>query len=254
MNFAISVGTFKLLSFAELQLRSLRNIFGYTTPILVYDGASDVSQKVKDLADRYECSYVTEENNRSHFAGCLLNSVCSVAFAQHVGASLAIKLNQRLLLLSDDIPERFEEVFSNSKIDIAMPPTVRPETIYDHRSRFHAKFRYMPDCIVIRANRVNPQWIADSYGAQVKNGTTPHDALTEAFWQRQVDSTFKDRFAPLTWLSEPTDPPIYLRKIQHRESDYQKAAVDLGMTEASFPCAEWNNLAGAAYRPAPRAV
>lgn len=254
MNFAISLGTYKLVAFAELQLRSLRNIFGYTTPILVYDGASDVSQKIKDLADEYECSYVTESFNRSHFAGCLLNSVCAVAFARHVGASLAIKLNQRLILLSDDIPERLEEVFSNSKIDIAMPTTVKLETIYDNRSRFHAKFQYLPDCIVYRSNKVDPQWIADSYATQVKTGTTPHDALTEAFWQRQVDSTFKNRFSPLKWLSEPTVPPIYLRKIQHRESDYQKAAMDLGMTEASFPCAEWKNLAGAAYRPTPRAV
>lgn len=251
MRFSVSLGTFKLLPFVELNLRALRSVFG-NSPLLLYDGLSENSPRIKEIADRFDCVALSERVNRKHFAGCLQNVICSIAFGKANQSDICVKINQRLIALGADIPDRLEAVFADPKIDLAMPTQMRAETIYDERSKFHAKFVVLPDFIAFRTAAVDAQAIADAYADQVQNSTNQGDTLTEMFWAKQVEGEFKGRFAALPWMSEPTEPPIYLRKVQHKEDRFRQAAIALGMDGGRFETSEWANMLGAAYRPQPR--
>lgn len=248
---AITIGAYELPQFVELNIRSCRNIFG-SSPILIYCGAGRSAETIKAIADKFDCSFIYEEKNRGHFAGCVMTAVSSVAFGKHVGSDISIKCNQRLVPLSPDIPDRLEAMFSDPSIDLAMPIQMRAETIHDERSKFHAKFVVLPDFIAFRTSAVDAQSIADAYSEQVRNSTKQGDTLTEMFWAKQVEGPFNGRFAALPWMSEPTEPPIYLRKVQHKEERFRQAAVALGMDGGRFETAEWGNMLGASYRPMPR--
>lgn len=252
MTFSLTIGSYALPNFLELNLRSCRRIFGQV-PMLIYDGKSADSPRIKEIADRFGASYLTERVNRGHFSGCIQNSICAVAFARANGCDLAVKINQRFVLADQNIPARLEKIFANRSIDLAMPPSVKTETIIASKSKFHHRFKYHPDFIVLRASAIEPQWIADSYAKQVNTDVSRYGTLSENFWIKQIESTFAGRFAPLDWLSTPSRPPTYLRKIQHTEDDYRKHALSLGMDWASeFPVAEWSEILGLAYSPIPR--
>lgn len=248
MTFSICVGSYAMPSFLELNLRALRDVFG-NVPILVYDGRSKDSAQIKDLADRFEASYITENVNRTHFMGCLQTAVSSLAFARAMNCDIALKINQRMVLLAENIPNLIEEVFDDPSVLLATPPAIRVETIKDDASKFHARFPRMVDILAFRAAAIDPQWIAEKYAEQVRTGTGRHDALTEHFWQRMTETEFKDSHRNLPFLSEPSVPPKYLRKCQAASEDYQQAAVRLGMNLADFPTVEWSAMLGAAYRP-----
>jgi len=251
-RFSVTIGAYGMPNFVELNIRSCRSIFG-NAPILIYCGSCPEMHRVKEIADRFDCSFITENFNRSHFLGCLQTSVAAVAFAQANGCDYSLKSNQRMVLLGADVPERLEHIFDNQSIDIAMPSQMRAETIYDAKSKFHAGFTHLPDIIACRAANIDPQSIADDYAEQVRTGTSRNDNLIESFWKRQCEGKYAGRYAPIPWLSEPTNPPIYLRKCQHKESDYNRAAKALGMPDTAFNCAEWTQISGAAYRPHARA-
>lgn len=248
MRFSISIGSYGLPQFLEMNLLACREVWG-SIPILVYDGASRDSQKCKDLADRFDASFLTERVNRTHFLGCQMNSCCALAFARAKGCDGVIKQNQRLILLDRDAPEKIEAVFDDPKISLAMPPSVKPETILNDSSKFHHRFKFHPDFIAMRTADIDPQWVADSYQYQVNTDTSRHGALTENYWTHQIETTFKDNFVPLDWLSVPSNPPKYLRKIQHSEAQYAAEAKRLGMNSESFPTQEWSEILGSAYRP-----
>lgn len=247
-TFALTVGSYAMPSFLELNLRALRDVFG-SVPILVYDGRSRDSAQIKELADRFEASYLTEMVNRTHWMGCLQNAVCSIAFARETNCDIALKINQRMVLLAENIPNLIEEVFDDASVLLATPPAIRVETIKDDSSKFHARFPRMVDLLAFRAAAIDPQWIAEKYSEQVQTGTGRHDALTEHYWQRMTETEFKDSHRNLPFLSEPSAPPKYLRKCQAESSDYAREATRLGMSDSDFPTQEWSAMLGAAYRP-----
>lgn len=251
LTFSVTVGTYKLLPFIELNLRALRSVFG-NSPLLCYDGLSDNSPRIKELADKFDCSYLNERVNRQHFLGDIQSAVCAVAFAQANGSDIAIKLNQRFVPLSPDIPDRLEEIFSDPKIDLAMPLPPKVETIVDDRSKFHSVFPSNPAFIAMRASAFDAQWLADSYSDQVRNSTHRNETLTEVFWAWVYTNKFKDRWKPIPWLSEPTNSPEYLQKCQHTAADYQNAATALGMGPSSFNTEEWQTMQRENYKPIPR--
>lgn len=251
MTFSIAIGGYQLVNFIELNVRACRSVFG-GSPILIYNGSSTENDRIKEIADRFDCSFVQDAINRKHFLGCIQNATCSLAFGKANQSDISIKINQRLIALGADIPDRLEAVFSDPNIDLAMPTQIRAETIHDERSKMHSRFSHLPDFIAFRTSAVDAQWVADAYSEQVRNSKNQAETLTEMFWAKSAEGTFKGRFAALPWMSEPTEPPIYLRKCQHKEERYRQVATALGMDGGRFETSEWANMLGAAYRPQPR--
>jgi hypothetical protein len=243
MKFAVSLGTFDLVNFAKLNLAYLRHVFGDDTPIICYDGKSANSEAMRELAEEYGAAYFTERENRLHFAGCQQNSVT------------AVKINQRLILLDKSIPDRVREVFSGRVTALAMPGQCSEASIIQEGSKFHSRFKVMPDCIFMRASAFDPVQMSKSYEDQWKSGTRKMDTLTETWWANRVHGEYRDRHVTLPWLTEhtPGQPFLYLRKIQNQPTDFAEAARRIGIPVSGYQTVEWQEMGRGKYRPTPKA-
>lgn len=253
MKFAVAIGTYSLLNFIELNILTCRHVFGESTPIILSDGHCDQSPQVEALAEQYGCAYVGERINRGHFVGCAQNAVVAAAFAQHVGADIAVKINQRLILLSPEIPDIVSDVFKDGSIDIALPGSPKLESLMT--SKFFAKFSYLVDVIFMRSSSFDPDWIKHSYESQWKNGSRHIDSYTEMYWANVCKSKCDGRTRKLDFLTNHGERPFkYLRKVQNSNEDYVQVARNMGMDGfPAFATAEWQQLRQGSYMPLPRA-
>lgn len=255
MRFAISIGSFQLFNFVKLNCAYARRVFGDETPIVIYDAPSDECPRIKALADEYGCAYITERVNRSHFAGCLQNSITAIAFAQSQGCDIGIKLNQRTVLLSPEIPKLLEQEFRDPQVTLVSPGQYPKESILDEASHFHSRFQQAVDVLCFRANAWDAQGVADRYKAQWTSPTADRFAhYTETFWANE-SKRLGNAHRKVEWLTAhtPGEKFKYLRKIQNTQSDYNLSAVAIGLPAGEFKTEEWSKLKSGSYRPAPRA-
>lgn len=249
MTFALSIGSYLLTNFLELNLRWCRRVFG-EVPIIVYDGLSENSPRMQEIATEHGCAYLTETVNRSHFAGDIQNAVTAIAFAKHHQCDIAVKINQRTILLSERIPKLLEYEFL-SGADFVTPGQYPESSILEPASRFHARFPHGCDLLAFRAERFNAQDVADGYERQWRLGQGRYDAYAETYWIN-VGKAMGDGHHRPDWLTVPQIPSLLLRKIQATPTDYSNAAVAVGMPVGSFPVEEWGKLRKGSYRPSPR--
>lgn len=259
MRFAVSIGCYSLLNFIELNIITCRSVFGDNVPIILSDGRSDNSAKVEELAEKYGCAYVGEAVNRGHFAGCAQNAVVAPAFARHVGADIAVKINQRLVLLDPETPAKVSEIFKDGTIDLALPGTPHPDSLLT--SKFFARFPYLVDIIFMRASAFDPEWLKVTYETQWQTGQKQIDSYTEMFWSNICSySSFKDRVKVIDWLTNHGEKPHgekpfrYLRKAQNSPADFSMVAREFGMPDhLHYSTGEWGSLVKGSYNPLPRA-
>jgi hypothetical protein len=253
MKFAIAIGTYSLLNFIELNIITCRHVFGADVPIILSDGRADNSAKVEELAEKYGCAYVGEEANRGHFVGCAQNAVVATAFARHVGADIAVKINQRFILLDPETPAKVSSIFNDGKIDIALPGSPKPSGLIT--SKFFSRFSYLVDILFMRASSFDPEWIKSAYEGQWKKGTKHIDSYTEMFWANVCKSKCAGRVKVIDWLTDHGERPFkYLRKVQNTHEDFAMVARTVEMDNTShFATAEWQQLRQGHYMPLPRA-
>lgn len=251
MTFALTIGSFQLFNFVRLNVAAARKVFG-DSPIMIYDAPSAESPRIEALAQEYGCAYTTERQNRGHFAGDIQSAVTTIAFAQHHGCNVGIKLNQRTILLSPEIPKLLAKEFKNPEVTLVTPGQYPAESIPDEASLFHSRFQFGVDVLCFRASAWDAQGVADRYRKQWTEGTGKYDTYSETFWANE-----SQRLGPahrkVDWLTAHTGPFKYLRKIQNRETDYNAAAVALGLPAGQFTTAEWSKMKPGEYRPSPRA-
>lgn len=253
MKLAISVGTYLLQDYAQLNLAWLRKIFG-DVPILVSDGASPNSDKISDIADRYGAYYWCDGVNAGHFQGCMANSINALAFAKENDCDFALKINQRFILVHDGIKAIIEQVFAHPHIALAMPGRADPVQL-NPQSRFHASFPLQPDCIFMRVKDVDPGKLTEQYRARCANKADKYGSYTEIFWMDRVNNEYKGRWSALHCLTVRRRgwPCFFIRKAMAGPGDYMKAAQDVGLKLFNFPVSEWARLRGKFYYPMPRA-
>jgi hypothetical protein len=251
MTFSITIGSFQLFNFVRLNVAYARKVFG-DAPICLYDAPSEESPKVQALAEEYGCAYVTERVNRGHFGGDIQSAVIAIAFAQQHQCDVGIKLNQRTILLSPEIPQLLAREFKNPEVTLVTPNTYPAESIIDQSSRFHSLFPAAVDVLCFRARDWDAQGVADRYTRQWKESDYKYATYSEVFWGNEslrLGSAHKK----VDWLTTHDCPQKYLRKIQNREADYNAAAVAIGLPAGQFATAEWSKLKPGQYRPSPRA-
>lgn len=254
MTFAITIGAFQLFNFVRLNVAWARRVFGEEAAICIYDSPSEENERIKALAEEYWCAYFCEPTNRGHFGGDIQASVAAIAFAQHHKRDIGIKLNQRTILLSPEIPQLLAEDFADPLTWLVTPDRYPAESILHESSKFHSRFEQSVDVLAFRVKEWNAQGVADRYRQQWTEGTGKFDTYSEVFWANESRRLGPAHRKP-AWLTAhvPGEPFKYLRKIQNRESDYAKAAMDAGLAIGSFPTGEWSRLKPGEYRPSPRA-
>lgn len=253
MKFCVSIGTFELLSFVELNIIQCRKVFGPDVPILLSDGKSVNSDKMCELAERYDAFYVGESENRGHFCGCQQTTINSLVFGQQMNADVTLKCNQRFILLRPELVGILEMVFGNPEIQLALPG--RPDPAGITGSKFYASFPYLVDCVAWRTGAIDPEFAKSSYESSWKNGTHPHAAYTETWYSNLIKERFTKQHAILNCLTNnyKNQPKFFLRKIQSSRQEYVDLAVENKMESFEFPVCEWAALKGSSYKPRPAA-
>jgi hypothetical protein len=252
MKLAISLGSYLLTEYCELQLRWLRRVFG-DVPILVCDGASENSERISNIADHHGAYYIGEEVNRGHFAGDIQNTVCALQFARDQGCDIALKLNQRFLLVHPGIRSMVANIFENPVIDVALPGSPLPHKLFT--SKFFAKFPYLVDAIFMRVGKVDPDMIISRYNERCAKADDKFRYYVEILWADMLSHEFKQRHAVINALTDHQRdwPCFYLRKCQNNEGDYREAAAVVGMSpNTRFLTSEWSLLKKNHYAPFPR--
>lgn len=253
MKIAISIGSYYLSSFVELNLRKCRRIFGADAPILVSDGASERSGEIEELADRFGAYYIGERVNRGHFAGDVQNTINGLTFARDQGADLCLKINQRFVLVHEYIKIVLEQIFAHEQIAVALPG--RPDKRRIIGKTFYSSFPFLVDCIFMRTNAFDAEEFRHGYEESWKEQKSKYDSYVEIYWMKLLNGQYAKRYAVLNCLTDhaPGMPVMYLRKVQNTAGDYIGEAQDCGMTNFEFPTVEWSEIKRGDYYPLPRA-
>lgn len=250
---AVTIGAYLLTEFVELNLATLRQLFGPETPILVSDDASIRSPAIEFLAHRYGAEYECSRVRRSHFAGDAQAFVNALAFAEAHHAPLALKISQRVILLRPEVRSEIQEGFADPSIAIALPgkPTIG---MLKAEQRMYSLFDYLTDVVCIRTEALGAEEFIADYRAQVATDHSSTGSYIEKLFLNYATGKFKDRTKILRTVTDhtPSTPCMFLRKCQNDQRQYREVAAALGIG-GEFNLADWKRI-DPAYDPRPVAV
>lgn len=253
MKFAATIGSYDMPDFVELNVRALRHVFG-DIPILISDDISQRSVEIRDVAERLDTFYQCSETHRSHFAGDAAACCNALAFAEHQGADICLKISQRFVLCAPAAREIIERYFNDPNIDMILPGRVPASTIKRAESRFFSNLSTQSDLVCVRTGKLRPQTLKELYEARVRSGHGRHSTLIEGLFAFIMDVTLAGHVvqAPEFTNPYPGRDPIYLRRCQSEPADYMRIAQELGMSSGWVPLVqEWRQLTNS-YRPVPQ--
>lgn len=255
MKFAVTIGSYAMPEFVELNILALRHVFGHAIPILVSDDWSDKSVEIRDLAGFYGAHHTCSESPRGHFAGDCQATVNALAFAEAEKADIALKISQRIVLCEPVCQDVLERHFSDPNVWLALPARIPPGTIKRAESRFFSNMAVQTDLLAIRTGTISPAELKDTYETKVRGNRMRHAALIEGLWADMIDTKFAGHYAFMLEFTAPFPgrDPLYLRKCQSQPADYLILAEKLGMKWVGHPplLQEWRQLSNA-YRPVPQ--
>lgn len=245
---AITIGSYLLVDFVELNIACCRHVFGADVPILVSDDISKNSPEIRELCEKHKVHYATG-GPRGHFAGDAMAAVNAICFARWKSAELALKISQRFIFIEPIAAEILSNHFGSPNIWLGVPGRISPHTIQQAASRFFANFSVLSDMVCIRTNSITPDMLKDRYEHRVRNATHDHDKLIESLWSNLLDTHFSGHTVFMNEFSHPQRPPIYLRKAQSQPADYERVAMERGV-KINPVLVEWSRMEPS-YRPRP---
>lgn len=255
VQFAITIGCYKLTDFIELNVRRCRTLFGEDVPILLSDDLSPISKEIEALADRHGCDY-WQEGRRSHFSGDMQACVNSLVFAKETNADVSIKISQRLIPVLPRFREMIEESFRDPEVCIVLPGRPHINQIARPASRFYSKFGILTDVIAVRNGALIPHDLAEIYRGRFRLGVKHADCLVETTWGWVLANRFKGgQVRVLDGLANhvPFQPKVFLRKSQAMEKEYRDVAAMEGV-KGMFDIREWGRIEGKEYKCRPSVV
>lgn len=258
MRFAVTIGSFALPGFVELNVLQCKKVFPSDTPILISDDWSQESATIKALADRLGVYHIASETPRNHFCGDIAAVVNGLAFAQSMNADIMIKISQRFILVEPVCSQIISQYFASPEIWLALPGRISAHSITRPESRFFAQFPMNTDLIVIRSGSVSPEQIKSSYEEKVQSAGSPQFGIkslagyVESFFNDIAHTHFANHLALMPEFTHHAHgrSPLFLRRCQSHPADYFNLAQSHHISHPSFPCSEWRDLIPH-YRPRP---
>lgn len=238
---AVTIGTYKLIEFAKLNVAMLRRIWGDDVPIHISDDLSHESPNISGFADDNGLSYTCSPSRRGHFCADLVALIHSVVFADSCSCDISIKLSQRMVPIHAGFRTAMERAFENPAVQIVLPGQPLTQQIARPSASFYSKFGCLSDCVAIRAGAVTGQELRDRYANAFENAKSHADSLIEVFMHRLIAEKFPGPASVLLpqWTNHtPFAPKLYLRKSQSLHADYVRAAAEVGLT-GDFDLREW---------------
>lgn len=251
MKFAITVSAYLMDDFVRLNLEMCQRVFP-GSPVLVSDDKSHRSDEIEKAAHQYGASYICSNKRRGHFCADVQSWANALAFGESVRSDVSIKISFRLILLDPTLRTDFEDLFSNSICDMAVPQKIRPEQLRRRESHTFAMVPCLSDVILMRTGVMSPTELINYYRHKIQNERAPHSSLVESLAYDLLMGKFKDRSKMLESLSfhYPGQPHRYLRKCQNHQIQYVDLARKLGLLGA-WDVREWSHIERGSYRPKP---
>lgn len=255
LKFSITISSYLMPDFCELNCVMVRHVFGSATPILISDDRSVNSEAIEAMAKKHNVAYVCSDKRRQHFCGDVQSWANALAFGESAGADVCAKVSFRFIFLDQKLCSDIEDRFGNHICSIAVPSKIRPGQILRRDSMTFSMVPCLSDVIFMKVGELSPSELIDRYRAKVTTEKSPHSSLVEALAFDLVAGKFKDKSITLDELSfhQPGVPHRYLRKCQNHQAQYVDLASKLGIT-GTFDCREWNKIEGVLYKPKPVVV
>lgn len=253
---AITIGAYRLAEFVQLNIRACRQIFG-DVPILVSDDASPESGAIQSMAEAEQVDYICSPHRMSHCSGDWQAFINGQAYAEEVGAEIAIKLSQRLIPLDTRVRDLLLQPLEDHRNWAVLPTAMHRRNLARSGTQFYANLPVLTDIVAWRVSRFSPQQLLEIYRDRAARATreTSNLQVVEHTWHHIMEGYAKDHVVLQTELANPAPmaPKIYLRKAQCNRGEYLHAAERLGVA-GTFDVREWNKIEDKGYKCRPDAV
>jgi hypothetical protein len=257
MKVAITIGSFMLPDFVELNIRQCQRVFP-GAPILVSDDLSARSEEIASIGSRLGATCLCANSRRGHFAGDFMAILNSISFAQAHECELAVKVSQRFIFRREEASGALLKCFDGTAMSYGLPGRIAGESIRPGGSMGFALMPVMTDLMVFRVSDCDPEAMSAEYKAKVANEWgTPTGTYIEAIANDWAYGRFKDRTVFMEEFSGHVNGrpggDLYLRRNQNHHSSYLELARENGL-RGDFRLDEWVKLEGRGYYPRPRAL
>src|SRR5262245_33086004 len=244
MKLVFVISCYRLVPFVRLGIMQLRKL-APEHDIFVSDDPSPQSGDIESICKEFGLLYKGARQRRGHFGGDFQSFVNGLSYARANGCDVMVKVSQRFIFRKVEAIQVFVNAFSNPNIMAVTPG--KPEVKGGNRmAAGFGAFGTLSDIVGIRASAMSPEQILDLYRARLLREKVPWASFIECLVDELHSNVFPGRTMKLQELTNPTADPIYLRRYQAQESDYQTLATSHGFN-GMFPLGEWGQLEGNAY-------
>ena len=252
MRFCAAVGSAGLPWFTELNIKSLRHVFGADLPIVITEDPSPSTSRVMEIAGENDCYIHVSEQPLGHFQGDVQTYLDALALASQTQADIAIKVSQRFFVVDPRLREMISTKFeADPNLAVVCPGRPNPNLIRTGHKQF-ARFPLLTDIFFMRRSHIDPDFVKAQYEKQVKEGRQYWDCFVELFWERIRNGSLNGRvhLAPELTDHRGAEPKLYIRRYQDSQSDYLRLAQYFKVT-GSWQLGERASL-DKRYDPRPR--
>ncbi len=244
MKLVFVISSYRLTTFIRLGIVQLKAL-APDDLIMVSDDPSPQSAEIQKMAEDFGVLYKGARVRRGHFGGDFQSFVNGLSFARANECDVMVKVSQRFIFRKPEAVELFRKAFSNPNIDAVTPG--KPDVKGNNRmSAGFGAFGTLSDVVGIRASALSPEQILELYRARLLREKVPWASFIECMVDELHGNIFPGRTMKLKELTNPTEDPIYLRRYQAVERDYQRLAMSNGFN-GLFPLAEWGQMEGRNY-------
>lgn len=255
VKLAFTIGSYRLCDFVHLSLKQLRRL-APEAPILVSDDAAPESGHIENLATVHGAVYRGSTKRRGHFANDLQAFVHALAFAEAVGADVAVKVSQRFIFRKQEAIAAIIKAFDDPNIVVVTPgqPKVSASG-FGNPSNGFGKFTVLSDVCAIRVGCISPSELLHMYRHRLMTEKVPWASFLECLIDDLCQNRFPGRSVKLEEITNDKDSedPGFLRRYQNSEQQYRDLAATHGMAGV-FPLTEWNQIEGRSYLCRPLVV
>lgn len=239
MKLAFCIGAYRLTDFVLLGVKQIRKL-SPDSPILISDDKALESAAIKQIAEDNGCAYSCSRVRRGHFAADFSSLVNSVAFAKLNNADVAVKISQRLVLRRPEAIKVILDTFQDGNICVATPGQPR----YAHPTGTRGSFTHfttLSDIVMIRSVCISSEDLIEMYRERIRREKNAWGSFIECAVDDLHTRRFPGRTVKLREFTDQTDDPIYLRRYQASEAQYDELARENGIG-GKFLLHEWAML------------
>lgn len=252
---AFTIGAYRLVDFIHLGIRQLKKL-SPDSPILVSDDASPESGHIKAISEGLGAQYRCSRIRKGHFSADMQSFVNALAFAEAMGADVAVKVSQRFIFRQPESIAAITEAFADPNIVFATPgqPKVAGSFGRAPTNSFGA-FTVLSDIMAIRVGCLSPSDLIHKYRSRLLTEKVPWGSFVECMADDLHRNVLTGRTVKMEALTNQPDieDSIYLRRYQNTEQQYAALAGTHGFG-GRFPTTEWSVLDGRNYLCKPLVV